>query len=221
MLPIRIVIADDHTLFRQGITTLLSQEKSMGVVGEASNGTEAVEQCTTLRPDIVLMDISMPGLSSFEATRQIKKARPETKVVFLSMFDDEDYLTQALESGASGYLLKDTPSTQLSAAILEVARGGSHLSPRMLSHLVDDFRGRTKGDSKVSRSSTLTPREGEVLKSLAEGLSVKDIANGFGLSVKTVEAHKFNLMRKLDIHNKAQLVHYAVQRKIIQLATFV
>jgi two-component system, NarL family, response regulator NreC len=217
---IRIVIADDHMLFRQGIATLLALETTMSVVGEASNGTEAVDKCAALRPDVVLMDISMPGLSSFEATRQIKKARPETKVVFLSMFDDEDYLTQALESGASGYLLKDTPSVQLSSAISEVARGGSHLSPRMLSHLVDDFRGRTKGDTKVSRSSTLTQREGEVLKSLAEGQSVKDIAALFGLSVKTVEAHKFNLMRKLDIHNKAQLVHYAVQRKIIQIASF-
>ena len=214
----RIVVADDHTLFRQGIVVLLSAEASLRVVGEASNGMEAVELCSTQRPDIVLMDISMPGLSSFEATRQIKKARPEAKIIFLSMFEDEDYLTQALESGASGYLVKDTPVAQLIAAIVEVGRGGSHLSPRMLSHLVDDFRGRGKGQNKVSRSSTLTHREVEVLKSLAEGLSVKEIAGGLGLSVKTIEAHKFNLMRKLDIHNKAQLVHYAVQKKIIQLA---
>src|SRR5215203_4502021 len=122
----RIVIADDHTLFGQGIANLISAEQNMKVVGEAANGAAALERCGALRPDILLMDINMPGLSSFEAARQIRKARPETKIIFLSMFDDEDYLTQALESGASGYLLKDTPSTQLSAAIIEVARGGSH-----------------------------------------------------------------------------------------------
>ena len=214
----RLVIADDHTLFRQGISTMLSAEPGMRVIGEASNGTEAVNLCSAHGPDIVLLDISMPGLSSFEAARQIKKSRPDTKVIFLSMFEDEDYLTQALESGASGYLVKDTPVAQLIAAIIEVSRGGSHLSPKMLSHLVDDFRGRSKSDNKVSRSSTLTHREVEVLKSLAEGLSVKEIAGGLGLSVKTIEAHKFNLMRKLDIHNKAQLVHYAFQKKIIQVA---
>ena len=213
----RIIIADDHTLLRQGIATLLSAEQNITVVGEAANGAEALEKCAVSRPDIVLMDINMPGLSSFEAARQIKKARPETKVVFLSMFDDEDYLTQALESGASGYILKDTPVPQLLAALAEVARGGSHLSPRMLSHLVQDFRGRTAGQARVSRSSTLTHREVQILKSLAEGLAVKEIAGELGLSTKTVEAHKFNLMRKLDIHNKAQLVHYAIQKKIIQL----
>src|SRR5215204_5801022 len=116
----RIIIADDHTLFRQGIASILSAEQKINVVGEAANGAEALEKCAVLRPDIVLMDINMPGLSSFEAARQIKKARPETKVIFLSMFDDEQYLTQALESGASGYLLKDTPVPQLIAALTEV-----------------------------------------------------------------------------------------------------
>ena len=213
----RIVIADDHTLFRQGIGSLLSTEQGIQVVGEASNGMEAVDQCTRLRPNLVLMDISMPGLSSFEAARQIKKTRPETKILFLSMYNHEDYLAQALESGASGYLVKNTPAPQLIAAIAEVGRGGTHLSPQMLSHLVEDFRGRVKGEGKISRSSTLTSREVEVLKYLAEGQSVKEIAGALDLAVKTIEAHKFNLMRKLDIHNKTQLVHYAIQKKIIQL----
>jgi two-component system, NarL family, response regulator NreC len=213
----RIVIADDHTLFREGVAGLLSRESTIRVVGQAANGNDAVARCSELHPDVLIIDVSMPGLSSFEATRQIKKARPETKVLFLSMFDGEDYLTQALESGASGYLVKDVPAQQLLTAVLEVGRGGTYLSPKMLSHLVDDFRGRAKMPEKVSRSSTLTPREGEVLKSLAEGQTVKDIACGLFLSVKTVEAHKFNLMRKLNIHNKAQLVHYAVQKKIVHL----
>ena len=144
MAKIRILLADDHTLFRQGIRTLISAEADMEVVGEASNGGDAVERANETRPDVVLMDIGMTGLSSFEATRQIKKNRPETKVLFLTMYDDEDYLVEGMEVGASGYVLKDSPAPQLVAAIRDVFRGGSYLSPRMLSQLVDDFRSRIK-----------------------------------------------------------------------------
>ncbi len=217
MSRIRILLTDDHTLFRQGINTLLSEESDIDVVGEAANGTEAVEKVTPLRPDVVLMDIGMPGLSSFEATRQIKKIRPETKILFLTMYDDEDYLVECMEVGGSGYVLKDSPAPQLLAAIRDVHRGGSYLSPKMLSQLVDDFRSRIKTTHRQPRFATLTPREKEILKFLAEGQSVKEIATHLNLSVKTVEAHKFNLMRKLDIHNKAQLVQYAIQKKIIKI----
>ncbi len=222
MAKIRIMLADDHTLFRQGIRTLISAETDMEVVGEASNGGDAVDKAGEARPDVVLMDIGMPGeLSSFEATRQIKKNRPETKVLFLSMSDDEDYLVEGMEVGASGYVLKDSPSQQLVAAVRDVCRGGSYLSPRMLSQLVDDFRSRIKSANRLPRFATLTTREREVLKMLAEGNSVKEIACDLNLSVKTVEAHKFNLMRKLDIHNKAQLVQYAIQKKIIKIPNLV
>jgi DNA-binding NarL/FixJ family response regulator len=217
MAKIRILLTDDHTLFRQGIKTLLSAEADLDIVGEAANGAEAVEKTNELRPDLVLMDIGMPGLSSFEATRQIKKARPDTKVLFLTMYDDEDYLVQCMEVGASGYVLKDSPAPQLLAALRDVYRGGSYLSPRMLSQLVDDFRSRIKSAHRQPRFATLTAREKEILKFLAEGESVKEIAAGLNLSVKTVEAHKFNLMRKLDIHNKAHLVQYAIQKKIIKI----
>jgi two-component system, NarL family, response regulator NreC len=217
MARIRTLLTDDHTLFRQGIRTLLSTEPDLEVVGEAGNAAEAISKGAELRPDVVLMDVSMPGLSSFEATRQIRKNRPETKVLFLTMYDDEDYLAECMESGASGYVLKDSPSEHLIAAIRDVHRGGSYLSPRMLSHLVDDFRSRVKSETRLPRFSTLTRRELEILKFLAEGNSVKEIAGVLNLSVKTVEAHKFNLMRKLDIHNKAQLVQYAIQKKIIRL----
>ena len=217
MAKIRILLTDDHTLFRQGIRTLLSAESDLEIVGEAANGTEAVERVTELRPDLVLMDIGMPGLSSFEATRQIKKIRPDTKILFLTMYDDEDYLVQCMEVGASGYVLKDSPAQQLLAAIRDVHKGGSYLSPRMLSQLVDDFRSRIKTAHRQPRFATLTTREKEILKFLAEGESVKEIASGLNLSVKTVEAHKFNLMRKLDIHNKAHLVQYAIQKKIIKI----
>jgi two-component system response regulator NreC len=221
MPQIRVLLVDDHTLFRQGIKTLLATEPDLDVVGEAANGGEAIERASDVKPDVVVMDISMPGMSCFEATRQIRKARPETKVLFLTMYDDEDYLLEGMEVGAAGYVLKDSPAPQLAAAIRDVYRGGSFLSPRMLSQLVEDFRGRVRTSTRAPRFSTLTPREREVMKLLAEGQSVKEIAGDLNLSVKTVEAHKFNLMRKLDIHNKAQLVQYAIQKKIIQLPAMV
>ena len=217
MPKIKVLLADDHTLFRQGIKNLLASEPDVEVVAEVSNAGDAMEKTAELRPDVVLMDIGMPGFSSFEATRQIKKNRPECKVLFLTMYDDEDYLVEGMEVGGNGYVLKDCPAPQLLAAIHDVQRGGSYLSPRMLSQLVDDFRSRVKSSARMPRFATLTSREKEVLKMLAEGQSVKEVACTLNLSVKTVEAHKFNLMRKLDIHNKAQLVQYAIQKKIIQI----
>ncbi len=221
MAKIRVMLADDHTLFRQGISKLLSAEQDIEVVAEASTAGEAVDLASGSRPDVVLMDIGMPGLSSFEAVRQIKKTRPDTKILFLTMYDDEDYLHEGMQVGASGYVLKDSPAPQLVAALRDVHQGGDYLSPRMLTQLVDDFRCRLRSDSRQPRYASLTPREREVIKLLAEGKSVKEIACDLNLSVKTVEAHKFNLMRKLDIHNKAQLVQYAIQKKIIRLPELV
>jgi two-component system, NarL family, response regulator NreC len=218
MAKIRVLLTDDHMLFRQGIRTLLTAEPDMEVAGEAANAADAVNLARQMRPDVVLMDIGMAGMSSFEATRQIRKDRPDTRVVFLSMYDDEDYLAECVDIGASGYILKESPVEQLVTAIREVHRGGSYLSPRLLTKLVDNFRIQGhEGSVRQPRFGTLTKREREILKLLAEGLSVKEIAAGFDLSVKTVEAHKFNLMRKLDIHNKAQLVTYAIQKKIVRL----
>ncbi len=219
MSKIRVLLTDDHTLFRKGIRNLLSREADIEVVGEAENGSQSVEKVAELNADLVLLDIGMSGLSSFEAARQIKEIRPETKILFLTMYDDEDYLVQCMEVGGNGYVLKDSPAPQLLAAIREVYRGGSYLSPKMLSQLVDDFRSRIKTTHRRSPFATLTPREKEILKFLAEGQSVKEIATHLNLSVKTIEAHKFNLMRKLDIHNKTQLVHYAVRHKIIRIPT--
>lgn len=217
MAKIRILLTDDHTLFRQGLRTLLSAEPDLEVAGEAGNASDAVSLARQVRPDVVLMDIGMAGMSSFEATRVIRKERPETRVVFLSMYDDEDYLAECVDMGASGYILKESPADQLLTAIREVHRGGSCLSPRLLTRLVDGFRMQGRAPIRQPRFGTLTKRELEILKMLAEGRSVKEIASGFELSVKTVEAHKFNLMRKLDIHNKAQLVQYAIQKKVIRL----
>ena len=215
MSKIRILLTDDHTLFRQGIRTLLATESDIEVVGEAANGSESVEQIGTLRPDVVLMDIGMPGLSSFEATRQIKKARPETKVLFLTMYDDEDYLVECMEVGGSGYVLKDSPAPQLLLAIRDVYRGGSYLSPKMLSQLVDDFRSRIKSTHRQPRFATLTPREKEILKFLAEGQSVKEIAQHLNLSVKTVEAYRANIAQKLGVKTRAALVRLALDTGIL------
>jgi two-component system, NarL family, response regulator NreC len=217
MAKTRILLTDDHTLFRHAIRNLLSAEADLEIAGEAANAADAVAMARQLRPDIVLMDIGMPGMSSFEATRLIRKERPETRVIFLSMYDDDDYLAESVEIGAHGYVLKDSPAEQLVNGIREVARGGNFLSPRLLSRLVDDLRDQGRGSLRKPRFGTLTKREIEILKMLAEGQSVKEIATAFDLSVKTVEAHKFNLMRKLDIHNKAQLVQFAIQKKIIRI----
>jgi len=217
MSKIRVLLTDDHTLFRQAIRTLLTAEPDIEVVGEAPGAAESVHLAQQLKPDVVLMDIGMPGMSSFEATRQIRRDRAETRVLFLSMYDDEDYLAECVEIGASGFVLKDSPAEQLLTGIREVHRGGSYLSPRLLTRLVDGFRMQGRGVERQPRLGTLTKREREILKMLAEGKSVKEIASAFELSVKTIEAHKFNLMRKLDIHNKAQLVQYAIQRKVIRL----
>jgi len=218
MSKIRVLITDDHAMFRQGVRTLLAAEPDLEIAGEARDAAEAVSLSRQNRPDVVLMDIGMAGMSSFEATRVIRKERPETRVVFLSMYDDDEYLAECVSIGASGYILKESPAEQLLTAIREVHRGGSYLSPRLLTRLVDDLRTQGHEPVRQPRFGTLTKREREILKMLAEGQSVKEIATAFELSVKTVEAHKFNLMRKLDIHNKAQLVQYAIQKKIIRLS---
>jgi len=205
-------------LFRDGLRRLLEGEPDLDVVGEARDAVEALEKVRSLRPDIVLMDIGMAGLSSFEAARLVAKDYPATRIIFLTMYEDEEYLLQCLEVGASGYILKDAPAPKLITAVREVHRGKKYISPQVMDKLVEDFRARPQGSRpRVTRSSTLTPREREVVKLIAEGNSVREIARLLGLSVKTVEAHKFNLMRKLGIHNKAQLVTYAIQKKIMKV----
>lgn len=215
--PIRCILVDDHTLFREGLRRVLESESDIQVVGEASNASEAVARVRELRPEVVLIDIGMPGMSSFEAARVITREFPGTRLIFLTMYEDEEYLIQCLDVGASGYILKDAPGPKLLTAVREVSQGRKYLSPQVLGKLVDDLRARAQGPQIVARSSTLTPREREVVKLIAEGNSVKEIAALLGLSVKTIEAHKFNLMRKLNIHNKAQLVTYAIQKKIVKM----
>jgi DNA-binding NarL/FixJ family response regulator len=209
---IRCVIADDHTLLREGVRRLLEESPDFAVVGEAADASETLKLVIEHRPDIVLLDISMPGMSSFEAARLIEEHCAGTRIVFVTMHEDREYLTQALRAGASGYLLKDTPAPHLLQALRDVHRGERSLSPRILRQLQDDERNPERG--RAGRT-TLTPREREVMKLLAEGHTVRQAAGQLGVSIKTVEAHKFNLMRKLDIHNKAQLVTVAIRKKIV------
>lgn len=216
-MSIKCLLVDDHTLFREGLRRVLESESDIRVAGEAASAMEAIDKVRELSPDVVLMDIGMPGMSSFEAARQIEKSAPGTKLIFLTMYEDEEYLLQCLEVGAAGYMLKDAPAPKLISAVRDVYQGRKYLSPQVIEKLVEDYRSRSQGGQTVARSSTLTPREREVIKMIAEGNSVKEIAGLLRLSVKTVEAHKFNLMRKLNIHNKAQLVTYAIQKKIVKM----
>jgi two-component system, NarL family, response regulator NreC len=214
---IRCVIADDHEMLRYGVRRLLEDAPDFVVVGEAGDAAEALKLVLEHHPDMVLLDISMPGMSSFEAGRLIEEHCPGTRIVYLTMHEDREYVQQALRSGASGYLLKDTPSTLLLSALREVHRGERSLSPQIQTRLKEDASLRNQAVRVPLRRSTLTLREREVMKLLAEGNTVKKAAAFLGVSVKTVEAHKFNLMRKLDIHNKAQLVTVAIQKKILAM----
>jgi len=212
--PIRCLIADDHELVRYGIRRLLEDAADFVVVAEAGDATEALKLALEHRPHLVLLDIGMPGISSFEASRLIEQHCAGTRVVYLTMHEDKDYVQQALRSGASGYLLKDTPTPALLKALRDVRRGERSWSPQVLAQLKDDRS--QNGVAQVPlRRSALTMREREVMKLLAEGQTVREAASSLGVSVKTIEAHKFNLMRKLDIHNKAQLVTVAIQKKIL------
>ena len=212
-MAIRCLIVDSHPLFRQGLRRVLESDSGIEVAGEASDAAEAIEQAQQLRPNVVLLDISMPG--SIEVSRRVTRELPGRRVIFLTQSEDEESLLQCSEAGAHGYILKDSPAHQLLGAIHEVNGGRKYFSPQVLGKLVDDFRSRSS--SGLSRGTALTPREREVVKMLAEGHSVRQIAGILGLSMKTIEAHKFNLMRKLDIHNKAQLVMYAIQKKIVKM----
>jgi two-component system response regulator NreC len=214
-MTIRCLIVDDDAISREGLRRALQSEADIQVAGEARDAAESIEKVRELNPDVVLMDIGMPGLSGFETARTLQRIFPASRLIFLTLREDEDYLLQCLELGAAGYVLRDSPPPRLISAVREVSQGRKYLSPQLLGRMVDDFRSRSV--QGLPRGSKLTPREREVIKMLAEGNSVKEIASLLGLSTKTIEAHKFNLMRKLDIHNKAQLVTYAIQKKIVKM----
>jgi len=211
------VIADDHELVRYGVRRLLEDTPDFVVVAEAGDAGEALRMVLEHRPDLVLLDIGMPGMSSFEAGRLIEEHCPKSRVVYLTMHEDKEYVQRAMRSGASGYLLKDTPAPVLLRALREVRRGERWWSPQIQAKLAGGAQARDGVVQIPTRRSALTGREREVMKLLAEGQTVRQAALALGVSAKTVEAHKFNLMRKLDIHNKAQLVTAAIRQKIVAM----
>jgi len=216
MAKIRVFLTDDHTLFREGIKAILKDELSIEIVGEADNGRQAVALARQLHPDIVLMDIAMPDLGGFEATHRILRADPKTKVLILTMYEEEEVITRCLDAGASGYVLKDVPRAHLIHAIDVVNQGGQYLTSRALKKVVKQYVKGAKSPAATSYER-LSDREREVLKLLADGLTLKEIAVRLVLSVKTVDSHKTNLMRKLDLHDRSELIKYAIQRKLIRL----
>jgi len=211
--PIRVVLADDHTLVRAGIRALLEKLPDVHVVAEASDGREAVHLVTTTQPDVVLMDIAMPGLNGLEATRRLVKEFPAIRVLILSMHKNEEYVWQALRAGAVGYLLKDADLAELALAITAVTRGETYLSPPISKHVIREYVQRVGGEE--TGLEQLTPRQREILQLIAEGHTTKMIAQRLGLSVKTVETHRVQMMERLDIHDIAGLVRYAIRMGVV------
>lgn len=215
MSKIRILICDDHTLFVEGIKAILRNEASLVVIGEARDGRQAVELVKEHRPDVLLMDVSMPDMNGFDATRRIREFDDSIKILMLTMHDEEELVARCLEAGAHGYILKDAPASQLIYAIETVYKGEKYLSPVVLKKVVAGY---VKNSQRPQTSyDRLSTREREVLKLLAEGLSAKEIATRLNLSVKTVDVHKYNLMRKIDVHDRSELIKYAIQKKLIAI----
>jgi len=211
MEKIRVLIAEDHTIVRQGVSALLRGEPDMEVVGEASDGLEAVELAKKTIPHVVIMDIGMRNLNGLEATRQIKKLFPSTKVLALTIYDTEESIFQILKAGASGYLIKDSAVTELISAIRAIQQGDSYLSPSISRKVIEEYIRRAETGERRSQNDLLSSREREVLQLISEGNSIPQIASLLCISRKTVEAHKNNIMEKLDIHDKVGLIKYAIR----------
>jgi two-component system response regulator NreC len=214
---IRVLLAEDHTIVRQGISALLRSEPDIEVAGEASDGLEAIEMAKKLIPDVVLMDIAMRNLNGLEATRKIKKLFPHTKVLVLTMYDNEEWIFQILKVGASGYLVKDSAMTDLTSAIRAVHQGDSYLSPSISKKVIDEYIRKAEMGEKSGMEDLLSGREREILQLIAEGKSIPQISNLLCISKKTVEAHKTHIMEKLNIHDKVGLIKCAIRMGLTKL----
>ena len=210
-----IVLADDHTIMREGLRALLTADSNLEVVGEARDGREAVRCVERLGPDLLLMDLSMPRMSGMDAIREIKKRYPETKIIALTVHKTEEYLLSTLQAGADGFVLKDATHGELITAIKNVMGGKSYLSPGVSEKIIEGYLKGKKSIQSLSSWESLSQREREVLKLIAEGYKNKEIAEDLCISLKTVEKHRANLMKKLDLHNAAALTVYAVDKGLV------
>ena len=211
----QVLLADDHSIVRKGLRSILEAEQDVSVVAEAANGREAVRLCEQFRPNIAIMDIGMPQLNGIDATTQIRKASPETQIMILSMHTDETYILRALSCGAKAYVLKDAAEDEILPAMRALLSGKSYFSPAIAKTLVEDYVRYLRQRGLQDSYDLLTDREREVLQLLAEGRSNKDVANLLGLSVTTIETHRTNMMQKLGLHSTAEIVLYAVRKRII------
>lgn len=209
MSTIRLLLVDDHAILRDGLRALLSYYPDVEVVGEAEDGLQAIEAVERLSPDVVLMDIAMPGMNGLEATHRIRQAHPDTRILVLTQYDDEQYVLPFLRAGVSGYVVKRALGSELINAVRTVARGDSFLYPSVASTVLEELRHSTGTDTEESRA--LTPREKEILRRVVAGETSRQIALGLGLSTKTVEWHRGNLMTKLGLRSVAELVRYAIE----------
>jgi len=217
MPALRLLLADDHEIVRQGLRSMLEAQRDCQVIGEAADGRQAVTMTKELNPDVVILDIGMPSLNGLEATRQILKLRPQTKVLILTMHESDSVIREVLDAGARGYILKTDAGRDLVSAVESLRRNKTFFTSRVSQMILDGF---LKGDSRppdsLPGSVRLTPRQREIVQLLAEGKSSKEVAVALELSVKTAETHRANIMRKLDCHSVSEVVRYAIRNKIIE-----
>ncbi len=214
---IKVLIADDHTLVRQGIRSLLALAADIEIVGEAADGREAIKKVRQLAPDVVLMDLAMPNMGGLEATRRIRKEFPATKILVVTQYDDSEYVIPVIEAGARGFVTKMASPLELASAIQAVYRGESFLSPSAAAILVEECQLKIGAEGEKDSYQLLTDKERETLKLIAEGHTAREIAEVLVVSPKTVEWYKTNLMRKLNLHNTADLIKYAIRKRVVIL----
>ena len=212
---IRIVLVEDHTILREGLRALLSADPKFEVVGEADDGRQALRRVDKLAPDLVVMDLSMPRMTGMDAIREIKRRRPATKIIALTVHKAEEYLRTTLQAGADGYVLKDATHVELLLAIQNVLKGKTYLSPSVSDTVIEGYLQGKENQIPSPRLGVLSPREREILKLIAEGYKNKEIADDLFISLKTVEKHRANLMKKLDLHNAAALTTFAIEQGLV------
>ncbi len=215
---IRVMLCDDHTILREGIRLLLNSQPDIEVVAEAVDGREAVDKARAAKPDVILMDIAMPLLNGLEATKQIRRDNPNARVLVLTMYESDEYVSQMLEAGAAGYVLKKVAGSELVYALRAVYQGEAFLYPSITKRLVEDYLRRVESGQERDTFDGLTDREREVLQLIAEGHTNKEIADLLNLSVRTVQNHRAHIMEKLGMHDRGELIKYAIQKGIIELS---